>query len=115
MKKVLVLLVVLVMAVGGCTTLQSWFCSNRDTINQYIDQAQQTIATINAQYGTTIPAQYEAIIIAAQVVIDRGQKLLAEMSCPTAADVLTVQDAAVDANKASLRAGMGMMLKVQRK
>ena len=93
MKKLLVLMsmiLVLTMAVGGCATVKNWVCSNRVTIENYITAAQATINTIMAEFPGVIPPAAQAVIAAANLVIDAGTRLLDNNFCPTAADVQTV-------------------------
>src|SRR5208337_1401164 len=98
MKASLKALLAVSLAVGllvtGCAAIENFLCSNRVTIENDITAAQAAIAAVEAEYGSVIPAEGQAIIAAANAVINTGENILNNEVCPTDADVQTVQNAA---------------------
>jgi len=92
MKKLLVLIVVLAMAIGGCATIKDAFCNNRVIIEKSIATAQNMITAIQTTFGNYIPPEYMAVITAANVVINLGNSYLDTVTCPTDAQVAQVQE-----------------------
>ena len=92
MKKILALIVVLVLAVGGRATIKDAFCNNRVLIENSIAAAQNMITSIQTTFGSYIPPEYQAVITGANVVITLGNSYLNTVDCPTDAQVAQVQD-----------------------
>jgi hypothetical protein len=89
----------------GCAAIENFLCSNRVTIENDISVAQAAIAAVQAEYGSVIPAEGQAIIAAANAVINTGENILNNEVCPTDADVQTVQNASAALKQAKVKAG----------
>ncbi len=84
----------------GCAAVENFLCSNRVTIENDITAAQSAIAAVEAEYGAVIPPVAQAIITAANAVIDTGENILNNEVCPTDAEVQSVQNASAALMKA---------------
>jgi len=89
----------------GCAAIENFLCSNRVTIENEISVAKAAIAAVQAEYGSVIPAEGQAIIAAANAVINTGENILNNEVCPTDADVQTVQNASAALKQAKVKAG----------
>ena len=84
--------------------IHDWTCANRAKIVADMATANATITALNAEFGGMIPAPYQAIVIAAQLVLTQGQAILNSISCPTDADVQTVASATLGLTTARAKA-----------
>ena len=89
----------------GCAGVENFLCSNRVTIENDITAAQGAIAAVQAEYGSVIPVEGQAIIAAANLVINTGENILNNEVCPTDAEVQSVQNAAAALDQAREKAG----------
>ncbi|MGC2433428.1 MAG: hypothetical protein WA433_06575 [Desulfobaccales bacterium] len=89
----------------GCAGIENFLCNNRVTIENDITSAQAAIAAVQAEYGSLIPVEGQAIIAAANLVISTGENILDNEVCPTDAEVQSVQNAAAALKDAQLKAG----------
>jgi hypothetical protein len=78
----------------------TWVCSNRTAIMGYITAAETTENTVNTEFPGVIPVEYQAILVAAEAVINTGEAALAASSCPSDTDAANVQAKSVDLSKA---------------
>ncbi|MFZ0051961.1 MAG: hypothetical protein WAK96_09285 [Desulfobaccales bacterium] len=105
MQAILAMVLVLGLLLTGCAAIENFLCSNRVTIENDIDAANAAIAAVEAEYGSAIPAEAQAIIDAAQAAVKTGTNILDNEVCPTDADVQTVQNAAAALKLAKIKAG----------
>lgn len=105
MQAVLAMFLAVSLMLTGCAAIENFLCSNRVTIENDISMAQAAIAAVQAEYGSLIPAEGQAIIAAANAVISTGENILNNEVCPTDADVLTVQNASAALKQAKIKAG----------
>jgi uncharacterized protein YceK len=108
MKKLMILIMVLAMALSGCATVKGWFCSNEATINNIIAGANNTITTIESMFPGMIPVEYQAIIDVARAVVTQGETYLAA-GCPTDAQVSTLQSQQTQVTSNLKAAGVATM------
>ena len=104
-QAVLAMVLVLGLLLTGCAAIENFLCSNRVTIENDITAAQEAIAAVQAEYGSLIPAEAQAIIDAANAVINTGENILNNEVCPTDADVQTVQNASAALKQGKIKAG----------
>ncbi|MGB7913628.1 MAG: hypothetical protein WCF59_15540 [Desulfobaccales bacterium] len=90
---------------SGCAGIENFLCNNRVTIENDITAAQAAIAAVQAEYGSLIPVEGQAIIAAANLVISTGENILDNEVCPTDAEVQSVQNAAAALKQAREKAG----------
>ena len=105
MQAVLAMVLVLGLLLTGCAAIENFLCNNRVAIENDISMAQAAIAAVQAEYGSLIPAEAQAIIAAANAVISTGEDILNKEVCPTDADVQTVQNASAALKQAKIKAG----------
>lgn len=91
MKKLLVLCLIMALALAGCATVKDWVCTNRVTIENYVNTAQSTVDAIDTAFPNLIPAEYQVVKVAAYTVIAIGKNILDTKVCPTTEDVTSVQ------------------------
>ncbi|MGA8573994.1 MAG: hypothetical protein ACLP7A_07990 [Desulfobaccales bacterium] len=89
----------------GCAGIENFLCSNRVTIENDVTAAQAAIAAVQAEFGSVIPVEGQAIIAAANLVISTGENILNNEVCPTAAEVQSVENAAAALDSAKAQAG----------
>jgi hypothetical protein len=77
----------------------TWVCSNRTTIMGYITAAETTENTVNTEFPGVIPVEYQAVLVAAEAVINTGEAALAASSCPSDTDAANVQAATIALSK----------------
>jgi hypothetical protein len=105
MQAVFAMFLAVSLLLSGCAAIENFLCSNRVTIENDISAAQAAIAAVQAEYGSVIPAESQAIIAAANAVINTGENILNNEVCPTDADVQTVQNASAALKQAKIKAG----------
>src|SRR5208337_2757520 len=102
MQAVLAMVLVLGLLLTGCAAIENFLCNNRVTIENDISMAQATVAAVQAEYGSLIPPEAQAIIDAANAVINTGENILNNEVCPTDAEVQTVQNASAALKQAKI-------------
>jgi hypothetical protein len=105
MQAVLAMFLAVSLLFTGCAAVENFLCSNRVAIEGDVSAAQAAIAAVQAEYGSVIPPEAQAIITAANAVIATGETILNNEICPSDADVQTVQNAAAALEQAKVQAG----------
>ena len=108
MKKILILLAIVALALAGCATVKSWFCSNETVINNMIAQGNNTITTIETAFPGLVPVEFQAPLDLARALVAKGEALLAK-GCPTDAQVLDMESTQAQVSSSLKSAGTKTM------
>ena len=103
-SKVLALCLIVALALCGCQTVKSWFCSNEAVINNIITRGNNTITSIESMFPDVVPEPWKSALDAARALVAQGEKYLAA-GCPTDAQVQTLESSQAQVTSSLKAAG----------